>query len=190
MRVLLAIVLCLAVGAETADARKRRHHGHRHDYAQADRLAVRSDLSRSGRRSEIAALIPRDWQLEPAAPNWQGKRFSSPAGDAWLDFYVRSAQDVRREQHLKEVAFADGEQITYLHGERDWLAVSGLRGNRIFYRKAILACGDRQWRHIAFEYPADAKQNFDRLVTRMSHALDRARDEECNLASAPTADPD
>ena len=40
--------------------------------------------------------------------------------------------------HLKNVAFADGEEVTYLRGTRDWLAVSGLKGDRVYYRKAAL----------------------------------------------------
>jgi hypothetical protein len=36
--------------------------------------------------------------------------------------------------------------------ESDWLAVSGIKGNKIFYRKAVIACGGKVWHHIAFEY--------------------------------------
>jgi hypothetical protein len=42
---------------------------------------------------------------------------------------------------MKAVAFADGEQITHLRGERSWIEVSGFKGDRIFYRKAIVVCG-------------------------------------------------
>ena len=49
--------------------------------------------------------------------------------------------------------------------------VSGYNGDRIFYRKAMLACGGRSWHHLAFEYPADQKRPFDQFVTRASYAL-------------------
>ena len=35
----------------------------------------------------------------------------------------------------------------------------------------MLACGNRQWHHLAFEYPAEEKLAFDRFVTRASYAL-------------------
>jgi hypothetical protein len=47
----------------------------------------------------------------------------------------------------------------------------------------VLACGERQWRHIAFEYPAEAKRAFDSLVTSMSKALDRSVDAYCEDAT-------
>jgi hypothetical protein len=82
--------------------------------------------------------------------------------------------------HLKEVVFVDGEEITYLQGGRAWIAVSGLKEDRIFYRKVVLACGGTTWRHIAFEYPAQAKWAFDRLVTHVSRALEPdANDVNC-----------
>ena len=29
--------------------------------------------------------------------------------------------------------------------EPDWLALSGIKGNKIFYRKAVIACGGKVW---------------------------------------------
>jgi len=145
-------------------------------------------LARRGAQAAIAALIPPDWRLEPADPNWEGHRFVSPRGDAKLELYGRLAGEEPREEHVKTVIcgegvktviFGEGEELTYLRGERDWIAVSGFKGDRIFYRKATLSCGGRQWRHIAFEYPAAAKRVFDRLVTAMSRALDRVAGQNC-----------
>jgi hypothetical protein len=194
MRVFLVIIIVLAIIAETADARKRRHHRHHdhsNDYAETEFLGTsRADrfTGRTERRSNIAALIPRDWQLERTDASRPNNRFVSPGGTASVAFYVRSAEDETREERFKAVAFADDGEITYLRGERDWLAVSGVRGDQIFYRKVVLACGKRQWRHIAFEYPAKEKRQFDGLISRMSHALDRAREEECRPPT-PTAEP-
>jgi serine/threonine-protein kinase len=184
MRVLLFIII-LAIIAQTADARRRhhhRHHLHRDTYAQMELPGLdRGDRfsARAERRSNIAGLVPRDWQLERADAARPSNRFVSSAGTAWVEFYARSAEAETSEERFKAVAFADHEEITYLRGERNWLAVSGIRGDRIFYRKVVLACGERQWRHIALEYPADEKRQFDRLVSRMSRALDRAREEDC-----------
>jgi len=195
MRVFLITMIILAIVAETADARKRRHHrhhGHRNAYAETELLgAAREDGSivRAERRSNIGALIPRDWQLERADAGRPNNRFVSPGGTAWVAFYSRSAEDETREERFKAVAFADDEEVTYLRGERDWLAVSGIRGEQIFYRKVVLACGERQWRHIAFEYPAKERRQFDRLVTRMARALDSAKEEDCRTQSPESAPP-
>jgi hypothetical protein len=137
---------------------------------------------RGAERGNLLALVPADWREQPPDPNWQGHRFVSPEGGAWIAFYGRPVEVESRDQHLKAVAFVDGEEVTYLRRERDWLAVSGFKGEkgeRIFYRKVVLACGDRQWRHISFEYPAEEKRAFDRLVTSMSRALDRTVDAYC-----------
>jgi hypothetical protein len=193
MRAFLVIIITLTIIAETADAGKRRHHrhhGHSNAYSETELLgASRGDrfAGRAERRSNIAALIPRDWQLERGDVSRPSNRFVSPGGAAWLAFYARSAEDETREERFKAVAFAGDEEITSLRGERDWLAVSGVRGEQIFYRNVVLACGERQWRHIAFEYPAKEKRKFDQLVSRMSRALDRAREEECSTTATEPA---
>jgi hypothetical protein len=63
------------------------------------------------------------------------------------------------------------ERVTYERRGSDWIVSSGYRGNRIFYRRAMLACNGTQWRHIEFEYPASEKRHFDNFVTRTSFAL-------------------
>ena len=71
----------------------------------------------------------------------------------------------------EEVRRGEQERITYERASRTWIVVSGYNGDRIFYRKAMLACGGRSWHHLAFEYPADQKRAFDQFVTRASYAL-------------------
>jgi serine/threonine-protein kinase len=168
MRKLLLAVLLLAVTATAADAR-RRGHGY-----------LRTG---PGPVVGIEALIPSDWRLAPQEQNWQGRRFVSPEGDAWLALYSSPADAQALDAHLKQVAFVEGEDITYLRREREWLVVSGFKGakeDRIFYRKVVLACGGSTWRHIAFEYPAEAKRAFDRFVERVAVAMDQAARLDCN----------
>ena len=187
-RIALA-ALIIAATAGTADAR-RRHHRHFY-YQQAPVMlmapgAAEAMRSGRGRIDSPAQLVPRDWQLMPPDPNWQGRRYLSPGGDAWLAFYATNAGNDATAR-FKAVAFADGEDVTYLRGERDRLTVSGLRGDRIFYRKVMLACGGTVWRHAAIEYPAAAKVTFDRFVEGLSRGFDRIADDACgdNLFSSP-----
>lgn len=126
------------------------------------------------------SMVPDAWTLLPRAPDSLGRRFVSPTGDAWLWFF---AVPVSREAAVN--AKTDGasppamEQVTYEARGSDWIVTSGYRGNRIFYRRAMLACNNTKWRHIEFEYPAWEKRRFDSFVTRTSFALRAYKDVGC-----------
>ena len=187
MRKLVLAALILAVTASAADARRRHYRYYIPRHAPVMMMAPDFAEPRSsrGRIEHPAQLIPRDWQLQPADERWKGRRYIAPDGNAWVAFYaINAAND--SQARFQAVAFGDGEQVTYLHGTRDRLTVSGLKGDRIYYRKVMLACGGTAWRHLALEYPADAK-SFDRLVERLSRSFDRIAEEDCggDLFSAP-----
>ena len=188
MRRIVIAAVVLAVTASAADARRRHHHRF-YVYKHAPVMLMAPDAgemrSRRGRVDPVQ-LVPRDWQLMPPDPNWQGRRYVAPERDAWLAFYAINAADDAQER-FKAFAFADGEQVTYLHGEGDRLTVSGLKGDNIFYRKVTLACGGTVWRHLAMEYTAAAKARLDRFVQRLSRGFERIADDSCggNLFSSP-----
>ena len=186
--VLIALILVLT--ASSADARRRHHRVHfymRHAPVMMVPPAAAAEFAREPRgRIEAAQIVPRDWQLQPPDPNWQGRRYVAPDGNAWLALYSTNAANDATAR-FKAVAFADGEEVTYLRGERDRMTVSGLKGDRIYYRKVMLACGGAQWRHVALEYPAQDKARFDRLVENISRGFERIADDGCgdNLFTAP-----
>ncbi len=188
MRRVMLIALILAVTATTADARRRHHHSYYLRHAPVMMLMPDAEMARGvrGRIEQPAQFVPRGWQLQPPDPNWQGRRYLAPDGSAWLALYASNAANDAAAR-FKAVAFADGEEVTYLRGERDRLTVSGFKGDRIFYRKVALACGGTQWRHIALEYPAEAKTRFDRYVANVSRSFERIADDGCgdNLFTAP-----
>ena len=151
----LLIALLLVLTVSDADAR-RRHHRHWHR-APVVMIGPGMDMPREMRGREMRGLyrpremrgldmpremrrsssfIPADWKLQPDDPNFSGRRYMAPDGSAWLALYSAPADKVNVAVHLKNVAFADGEEITYLRGARDGLAVSGLKGDRVYYRKA------------------------------------------------------
>jgi hypothetical protein len=72
---------------------------------------------------------------------------------------------------------ADGERITLLVRRPGWLVVSGTKGDRVFYRKAVLACDGREavWHHIALEYPARMKRTYDPLAAVVSRSMEPAQ---------------
>ena len=110
------------------------------------------------------AIVPNDWTLLPRAPDSLGRRFVSPSGDAWLWYFAVPVQAQGRPPTARG-------QATYEARGGDWTVTSGYRGDRIFYRRAMLACHNTKWRQIEFEYPASEKRLFDSFVTRTSSAL-------------------
>jgi hypothetical protein len=80
---------------------------------------------------------------------------------------------------MKALAFGDGEQITSLRGEENWIEVSGFKADRIFYRKIVLACSGRSWHEIAFEYPTEIKSSMREFVNRAAEAVQNSEDQGC-----------
>ena len=107
------------------------------------------------------AIVPNSWTLLPRAPDSLGRRFVSPSGDAWLWYFAVPVQSQGRPPTAR------GEP-TYQARGGDWTVTSGYRGDRIYYRRAMLACHNTKWRQIEFEYPASEKRLFDSFVTRTS----------------------
>src|SRR5689334_17187476 len=152
MRTIPLVLALLAVATTAADARGRHHrHAGRHFYSRAVLLPGPVQEENTAPRDASAALVPRGWELQPASPAWQGRRYLAPDGKAWIAFYATSAAHDAAAR-FKAVAFGEGEEPTFLRGERDRLTVAGLKGDTIYYRKVMLACGGTVWRHVAVEY--------------------------------------
>jgi hypothetical protein len=126
-----------------------------------------------------ATVVPSRWRLEPLEGAWRGSRYVSPDGSSWFAAYALPVDAEPVAAHMDTIARQEGEAITYFRREQDWLAVSGFKGNRIFYRKAVIACGGTVWHHIAFEYPAARKRQMDRFVIQASQSIDRAEYDSC-----------
>ena len=209
MRRLLLVVLILAFGIDSADARRRKHRYRPYppvymippDAPAAAMPAMRDFDPRrtqpapsAPRRDgplryaygNPAELVPPDWQLQPSDPNWKGRRFMSPDATAWLAIYAVPVADRPVAEHMQALAFVEGEEITYLRGERTWIAVSGTKGDRIFYRKAVLACAGKRWHHVAFEYPAAAKRSMDEFVNRAAEAVHDSQNDGCETLVSAT----
>ena len=121
-------------------------------------------------RHDIERILPPNWRVAPGREAL-GRRYVSPDGSAWLSIQAEPARRAGVEAHIRSLAQRRGERVTYLRRGRGWIVASGYRDGRIFYRKAMLACANRAWHQLEFEYPAQQKREFDRLVTRVSAAL-------------------
>jgi len=187
MRAALATAIALVLGSTGfADAR-HGHWRHRSWGPPSGSLTSPHLLGGGGSRRAARAYArdlarefpPSDWQLRPPDPNWQGRRYVSPGGEAWLALYASPADPAEISAHLKSVAFADGEEIRTLAGDRTGVLVTGAKGDRIFVRKAKLACGGRQWHHIALEFPAGAQRAYQILIAQAVRAVDLSEDDGC-----------
>ena len=179
MRKLVPFVIGLVAvaTATSADARHRRHY----HYAAPSYGDIRRAIESYGRaRFGFAALVPRDWRGAPHDPNLQGNRFVSPTGDAWLRFYTVPAEKEAMDQYWKTVALMEGEDVRALRRDRAWVEVTGFKGGRMYFRKAVLACGEREWRHVEYEYSAEARKTFQAQLDRMSRAFNLAFTQFCD----------
>ena len=139
-------------------------------------IAATANANRSS--SDYYSIVPPSWRLLPANEETHEQRFVSPSGDAWLSLYALPPVE-SVASHLAAVRRGEHERITYERVGRTWIVVSGYKGDRIFYRKAMLACSGQSWHHLEFEYPSDQKLAFDEFVTRASYALNEYHQTGC-----------
>jgi hypothetical protein len=84
-------------------------------------------------------------------------------------------------------SFGDGEEITNLAAERTWISVSGFKGDRLFYRRAALACVGDLWHQIAFEFPAKEKRDMQDFIKRAVEKLNDGENEGCEMPLSKSA---
>jgi len=194
MRKALSVACVLAAMTATSEARHWRWHWHgNHSGAPYNSIekygSAREDIAERKRwRRDVnpTDLVPPGWQLQAPEANWSGKRFVSPDGSSWLAVYSFPTTKEAVALHMQSVAFAEGETLTFLRGEKDWIAVSGVKSERIFYSKAIIACGGKVWHQIAFEYPIVLKREMDPLVARAGAIIDLAQSDGCETDTSST----
>jgi serine/threonine-protein kinase len=194
-----ALTACLMLFVLVSPVSARHRHHHRYhvpefwfgavDMQGRDKHA-RKETSRPV-PAEAAEFVPPGWTLQPPDPKWTGKRFVSPDGRAWFAAYSTEVAQEPVPAHMRAIAFVDGETPTFIRGESDRIAVAGTKGDRMFYRKAVIACGGRTWHHIAFEYPIDMGRYVDPMLRQASMAADAGENDGCDaaVANSPAAQP-
>jgi hypothetical protein len=117
------------------------------------------------------ADYPAGWTMGPEPENNDGRRFSSPDGDAFVIISGNFAMDSRAEEMARNAEPNEGETVTYSAKGNNWVVLSGTRDGRIFYKKSLLSCGDQVWNNLYIEYPAEDKVIYDKLVSHMAASL-------------------
>jgi len=123
-------------------------------------------------RFGTAIDYPSDlFKMLPPAANDDGRRFIASGGEA--SFVVLASHNAfqRTLSELQDDDLASGDygSVTYRRMGDDWYALSGYRGDSIFYRKVILA---GEIIH-AFEatYPRIQRGAFEPVIARMAESL-------------------
>jgi len=190
MRRIILVLVIVAISSGSAEA--RRFHFHRHGWGHIPRNLIipppsyreQSFSRRRAVRSYAQDFPPADWQLQPPDPNWEGRRYVSSAGDAWLAFYASPVAQQSFQEHVNAVAFADGEQVLSLNADRRGLLVTGTKDGHMFLRQTRLACGDRQWHHIALDFPATEQRTYRALIAKAMRVLAMADEGGCDTPTA------
>ena len=139
-------------------------------YCIAMLMGASAAVAAAPARDDLRSVIPQDWHAVPPPPGSNERGFVSPDGNSKIVLSARPATRPTAAQ-LARLRRVRGGEITYERAGRTWIVVSGFFGDRIFYRKAMLACGGTAWHYLEFEYPAAQKRAFDAFVTRSSAAL-------------------
>ncbi|MEF3365514.1 hypothetical protein V3H18_03085 [Methylocystis sp. 9N] len=150
MRIFLAVVLA-AFAAQSASAESwRAYHNPRFG---------------------TTAEVPQGWRMGAPPENNDGRVFTSPDGRAEIIVSGMFSIGPRKEEFALRLGPLEGETIEYERRGRDWLVVSGVKGEKIFYRKSLLSCRDTIWNSVFLEYPASEKDKYDPLVGHVAASL-------------------
>lgn len=128
-------------------------------------------------------LVPSGFVAEAPSVNGDGASFVSADGRARIAVYASRAPSVvtvdfvaYREWLAAEVGIA----ISYRAHGRGWFVISGRKGKDITYIKVVSGCTDSSVaHHVRISYPADEKQKYDAIVSRVARSLHHAGDVAC-----------
>jgi hypothetical protein len=118
-------------------------------------------------------------RFKPGTPpdNNDGLRFTAADGAAfavWGSFNALEHDVAGLEAFLRENP-KDGETITYRAAGKNWLVLSGTRGDQLFYTRYLLSHRNEVENAFKITYPAALATSYDPIVTRMSKSLKAGR---------------
>lgn len=109
-------------------------------------------------------------QRDPASANNDGRRFHSDDGRAQLSVYA--SYNVEADTPQRYVTKYPDDKVSFRRVTKDFFAVSGRRGDDIFYRRCNFVGRDDGTIHcFEISYPAADKAAFDPIVERMGKSL-------------------
>lgn len=121
-------------------------------------------------RFGMALSFPPDL-FTPADPpaNGDGRRFLSPEAGLETFGWVNAEGETPASLKARLVGSAGYERVTYGPVGRDWVALSGYRGGKIFYEKYVFR-GDTV-QAFGMEYPAPLRDRYDPVLERIEDSF-------------------
>lgn len=118
-------------------------------------------------------------RFKPGTPpeNNDGLSFKADDGGelaVWGSFNALEHDIPGLEAFLREDP-KDGEKITYRATGKNWLVLSGTRGERVFYKRYLLSHKNEVENAFEISYPATLAASYDPLVARISKSLKAGR---------------
>lgn len=115
-------------------------------------------------------------KLEPPPENGDGQAFTDKDGTAKLSIYGSfNSLDNTPRSYVDEL-IRPRDAIAYEHVAKNFFAVSGQRGETIWYQRCNFQGTDTGTIHcFVLEYPAKQKSQWDPIVARIAKSLRSAR---------------
>jgi hypothetical protein len=124
-------------------------------------------------RFGVSAQVPSGWIMGPEPANDDGHVFTAPDGSAEIVVSGILSTLSRDQEFSLRTAPNPGETITYKAVQGAVVVVSGMRADKIFYRKSVLHCAI--WNDVSIEYPARERAKYDALVVHVADSLEPGR---------------
>jgi len=131
------------------------------------------------RNPRFGTTIEYPPRFRPGRPpdNNDGLSFTAADGatlSVWGSLNIMEHDIAGLEKFLRESLDA-GERITYRAAGRNWLVLSGTRGERVFYRRHALSHRNEIANGFEISYPGSLATRYDPIVARISKSLRSGR---------------
>jgi hypothetical protein len=116
---------------------------------------------------------PGAFQPQPPPDDDDGRQFKSADGADFSVFASYNALnfDLAAFQAFTIKNLPSGQVVTYQAHGANWFVISGSSGGSIFYDKYLLSHGGQMTEGFVMSYPAQLKQTYAPIVTRMAQSF-------------------
>ena len=122
-----------------------------------------------------AVEYPTDLFAPEAGSDAGSVTFSASSIDATMEVQTLRNADGLDASGLRSMVLQPGELASYRSTVPGGFVASGIHGDSIFYRKALLSADGSTITLLDLTYPAELKQPFDKIVGRISRTLTAAQ---------------
>jgi serine/threonine-protein kinase len=147
--------------------------------ALPESAAAQQEAWTTYRNARFGTTIEYPARFRPGRPpdNNDGLSFVAADGatlSVWGSLNAMEHDIAGLEKFLREDLDA-GERITYRAAGRNWLVLSGTRGERVFYRRHVLSHRNEVVNAFEISYPHSLATSYDPIVARLSKSLRSGR---------------